>query len=64
MAQRSKEVPATTEDGKKYQFGAVKGHGLTPAQLSQLKHAKFPILAIVGDQVSLLLFFLPLLFMF
>eukprot|EP00026_Physarum_polycephalum_P010845 Phypoly_transcript_11027.p1 GENE.Phypoly_transcript_11027~~Phypoly_transcript_11027.p1 ORF type:complete len:336 (+),score=62.14 Phypoly_transcript_11027:131-1138(+) len=50
VLQRNKEVPPQNADGKKHQLAAVKAHGLTHEQIAQLKNAKFPILAIVGDQ--------------
>ena len=57
---RNKEIPAPTDIGRKLQLDAVKAHGLTPAQMDQLKSAKFPILAIGADQVCFLLFSLSL----
>lgn len=51
VVQRNKEVPVQGPEGKKHQLAAVRGHGLTNHQLEQLKTAKFPILAMVGDLV-------------
>jgi len=54
VIQRNKEVPVQNVEGKKNQMDAIKAHGLTPAQINQLKQAPFPILSIVGDQDTLM----------
>jgi pimeloyl-ACP methyl ester carboxylesterase len=50
VIQRNKEVPLQNEIGKKNQLAAAKAHGLSAAQMTLLKAAKFPILSIVGDE--------------
>lgn len=51
MQERSQGIPIVSENGKMGQIAALKEHNLTSKEMTKLKTATFPILAIVGDKV-------------
>jgi len=54
FAERARGIPMQPPHGREGQMAAIKGHGLTPEQMTALKSAKFPILAIAGDLDTLI----------